>query len=198
MKKIENSLNNLVLLHQKYQLNGGFQKNHEIEKNWPKELPLSPELIFLYENFEPIGVKIETGIIPIIIFSASDLKGKQIGYKWQNEAGNLKYIRSWPAEFLVIAENVGGGNPIIAATESNGTSVYASIDASPAIRIANNLADFIDALAILIDIVYGEFEIFEVGDDDGLYEDFIEKLQQRIEPLLGKENYRNFFDYFYG
>ncbi|MBD1106703.1 hypothetical protein HXV84_09485 [Pseudomonas amygdali pv. morsprunorum] len=57
---------------------------------------------------------------------------------------------------------------------------------------------FFLALSKLIDIVYGEFDIFEISDDDGLNDAFVAKIASDLKPILGQENFERFIEYFYG
>ncbi|MBD2806959.1 hypothetical protein ID855_20270 [Xenorhabdus sp. ZM] len=96
-------------------------------------------------------------------------------------------------------DDIGGGNPIIVSLDAQDTSVYAGYDVSRPFKITDSLADFLLALSKLIEIVYGEFAIFEICDEnDELKPEFIKRLRKEIEPLVGSDNFEHFFDYFYG
>ncbi|MNG20628.1 hypothetical protein D3C84_1049000 [compost metagenome] len=76
--------------------------------------------------------------------------------------------------------------------------MFASYDVVQPFQIADSLADFIRALSRLIDIVYGEFNIFDLSDDDGISDAFLKRLLEEVEPILGEDNTSRFVDYFYG
>ncbi|MCU2454448.1 hypothetical protein N8Q50_12920 [Enterobacter hormaechei subsp. hoffmannii] len=58
---------------------------------------------------------------------------------------------------------------------------------------------FAPSLAELIDLVYGQYGIFDIADDnDEVKGDFIDELRKRIAPLIGNEGFNAFYDYFYG
>ncbi len=92
----------------------------------------------------------------------------------------------------------GGGKPIIAVTNVKNTPVLASFDCVEPFKIADSLADFISALTKLIDIVYDEFDIFDISNDDGISTTFMARVNSEITPILGDDNRRRFVDYFYG
>ena len=58
---------------------------------------------------------------------------------------------------------------------------------------------FIFSLAELIDLVYGQYDIFDIADDnDEVKKDFMDELKVRVVPFIGDENFNAFYDYFYG
>jgi hypothetical protein len=75
--------------------------------------------------------------------------------------------------------------------------VYASYDIVAPFQIADSLADFILALSKMMDVVCGEFNVFDLSDD-GVSDAFLTRLQDEIGPILGDENTGRFIDYFYG
>lgn len=147
----------------------------------------SKELNVCFSKFIPSGEKIETGFTPIKLFSASQLDKAQVGYE------------NFPKEFLVFADDNGGGKPIIAVTNQVGTPVYANYDTEEPFAIADDLGCFFLAMSELIKIVYENFEIFDIADEnDELKPDFIKESEERLIPVLGNEMFSAFFDYFYG
>ncbi|HDC4570034.1 TPA: hypothetical protein ACF6UK_004506, partial [Enterobacter cloacae] len=66
-------------------------------------------------------------------------------------------------------------------------------------QIASSLSGFIFSLAELIDLVYGQYNIFDIADNnEEVKHNFINELQERIVPLIGNEGFNAFYDYFYG
>ncbi|WP_409264965.1 hypothetical protein, partial [Pseudomonas sp. KCJK9000] len=163
MSEIEEALKALQLVHDKYQIAGRFEASKDMKVCWPTELPRSAEVDFLFSEYEPVGVKIETGLTPLKLFDIATLKKGQLGYRWINVASDTELKDEWPTHGLVIMDDNGGGKPIIAVTDADQTPVYASYDVVAPYQIAGSLADFILALSKMIDIVYGEFNIFDLS-----------------------------------
>lgn len=198
MSDIGSALKELSLVHNKYQIDGHFLASHDVGAKWSSELPRSSELDVFYNEYDPVGVRLETGLTPLKIFDMSLLKRAQLGYGWINAGGEVELNSEWPQQHLVIMDDSGGGKPIIAITDVERTPVFASYDVVEPFQVANALADFILALAKLVDIVYGEFNIFDLSDDDGISSVFLMRLDGEISPILGEENAARFVDYFYG
>jgi len=198
MSDIEEALRALRLVHDKYQIAGRFVASKDAAARWPTELPKSAEVDFFFSEFEPVGVKFETGLTPLKLFDIASLMKGQLGYRWINAASGAVLSDEWPAQDLVIMDDNGGGKPIIAVTDVDQTPVYASYDVVPPFQIADSLADFILALSKMMDIVYGEFNVFDLSDDDGVSDAFLTRLHDEIGPILGDENTDRFVDYFYG
>jgi len=187
MSDIEKALENFVSVCKKYVLTVHFEALDALDNVFPAKLPCSAELHYFYKNYNPEGLKIETGFTPIKLHSVNELEKAQTGYSY------------FPDNYLVIGDDLGGGKPIVAVVDTDNTAVYANYDVGEPFKIANSFSDFIMSLTNLIDLVYGSYDIFDVADDsDELKEDFIEKLRVSISPVIGKENLDAFFDYFYG
>jgi len=184
--------------HQKHNLPGHFGRRDTLDAVWPAGLPRTQEMDALYLHHTPSGIKMQTGLSPMRLHGLDTLQKGQIGYRWTSTSPGLLLSAAWPTAHVVIMDEAGGGNPIIAVTDAPGTPVLARIDAGTAFPIAGSMADFFLAMAALIDIVYGEFDVFDVGDDDGLSEAFLARLTEQVEPILGKENCARFVDCFYG
>ncbi|MFJ4344796.1 hypothetical protein [Pseudomonas sp. NPDC089401] len=192
---LNDSIEELKTIHAKYGVAGKFNAKCDA---WPHELPSSTELDSLYTLSEPSDVKFETGLTPLKLFSISILRNAQVGYRWVNQYGIKLENEAWSKSYVVIMDDNGGGKPIIAVCNEENTPIFASYDAVAPFKIASSLADFLMALAKTIDIIYGEFHIFDVSDDDGVSEDFLARMQERVMPILGKENFERYIDYFYG
>ena len=187
VNEIEKALKQLIVICNKYSLSGSFSNVNDLDNAFPPNLPRSTEVEFLYENYNPEKLKIETGFTPIKLHSVSELLKAQNGYE---------YV---PNNYLVIGDDLGGGKPIIAVVDEGNTSIYASYDVIEPFKIAGSLSGFIFSLAELIDLVYGQYDIFDIADDnDEVKDDFIDELRKRIVPLIGNEGFNAFYDYFYG
>lgn len=187
VNEIEKALKQLIIICDKYSLSGSFSTVNDLDNAFPSNLPRSTDVDYLYKNYNPEKLKIETGFTPIKIHSVSELTKVQSGYEYL------------PNNYLVFGDDLGGGKPIIAVIDEGKTSVYASYDVIEPLKIAGSLSGFIFSLAELIDLVYGQYDIFDIADDnDEVKDDFIYELRKRIVPLIGNEGFNAFFDYFYG
>lgn len=197
MIELQNALEKLVEVHGKYNLRGSFNKGSVLA--WPEDLPISPELEFFYTNFTPLDVKVDAGFFPIKLISMQDIQKSQIGYKWIGKPNDLKVNNVWPDEYVVIADDFGGGKPIIAVTNEAGTPVFANYSSGNPFKIANSLSDFFKSLTSVVAIVYGQFNIFEITDDDDvLLPEFVTTIKDHVTPILGEKNFQGFYDYLYG
>ncbi|HCE8676774.1 TPA: hypothetical protein NHV44_001575 [Enterobacter cloacae] len=187
VNEIEKALKQLIVICNKYSLSGSFSNVNDLDNAFPPNLPRSTEVEFLYENYNPEKLKIETGFTPIKLHSVSELLKAQNGYEYL------------PNNYLVIGDDLGGGKPIIAVVDEGNTPFYASYDVIEPFKIADSLCGFIFSLAELIDLVYGQYDIFDIADDnDEVKHGFINELRERIVPLIGNENFNAFYNYFYG
>lgn len=185
--EIEKALKQFIVICNKYSLSGSFSTVSDLDNTFPSNLPRSTDIDFLYKNYNPEKLKIETGFTPIKIHSVSELTKAQSGYEYL------------PDNYLVIGDDLGGGKPIIAVIDEGNSSVYASYDVIEPFQIASSLSGFIFSLAELIDLVYGHYDIFDIADDnDEVKYNFIDELRKRIVPLIGNENFNAFYNYFYG
>lgn len=187
MRGIKEALKQLAAICNKYSLSGSFSTVSDLDNTFPSNLPRSTDVDFLYKNYNPENLKIETGFTPIKIHSVNELTKAQNGYEYL------------PDNYLVIGDDLGGGKPIIAVIDEGNSSVYASYDVIEPFQIASSLSGFIFSLAELIDLVYGHYDIFDIADDnDEVKDNFIDELRERIVPLIGNENFNAFYNYFMG
>ena len=187
VNEIEKALKQFIVICNKYSLSGSFSTVSDLNNTFPSNLPRSTDVDFLYKNYNPENLKIETGFTPIKIHSVSELTKAKNGYEYL------------PDNYLVIGDDLGGGKPIIAVVDEGNSSVYASYDVIEPFQIASSLSGFIFSLAELIDLVYGHYDIFDIADDnDEVKDNFIDELRERIVPLIGNENFNAFYNYFYG
>lgn len=197
MSTLDAAMAGFIAVHGKYQLAGRFEPQPLAESAWPQRLPQARELAYFYSRFNPVGVDFETGFAPVKLASFEALEKFQLGYRWRELEPKTEPIASWPGNHLVIMDDFGGGKPIIATLDGDRTQVFASYGGEP-FKVADSLGDFITALAELIALIYGTFEIFEVADDDGIKPEFFEAMQRKVAPVLGEDNFLAFTDYFYG
>lgn len=187
VNEIEKALKQFIIICNKYSLSGSFSTVSDLDNTFLSKLPRSTDVDFLYKNYNPENLKIETGFTPIKIHSVSELTKAQNGYEYL------------PDNYLVIGDDLGRGKPIIAVVDEGNSSVYASYDVIEPFQIASSLSGFIFSLAELIDLVYGHYDIFDIADDnDEVKDNFIDELRERIVPLIGNENFNAFYNYFYG
>lgn len=187
MRGIKEALKQLAAICNEYSVSGNFNTVNDLDNAFPTNLPRSTDVDYLYKNYNPEKLNIETGFTPIKIHSISELSKAQSGYEYL------------PDNYLVIGDDLGGGKPLIAVIEEGNTSVYASYDVIEPFKIASSLSGFIFSLAELIDLVYGQYGIFDIADDnDEVKGDFIDELRKRIAPLIGNKGFNAFYDYFYG
>lgn len=199
MTDLNTASTRLKAVHQKFGISGNFERKANISTMWPAGLPRSPEIDIYFENINPLGVHIETGFTPLDLCEFDKLERAQLGYRWIQGPNEKERITEWPTHYLVFMDGSGGGKPIIADTSTAETPIYASYDVAKPFKIADSLAQFLLALAELIEIVYGQYEIFEIADEeDNIIPEFFDELTSQIVPILGKENFGNFYDYFYG
>lgn len=199
MEDLNRASTSLKAVHKKNGLPGSFERKENIGTMWPASLPHSPEIDIYFENLNPLGVHIETGFTPLDLIEFDKLERAQLGYRWVKGANEKERITEWPAHYLVFMDGSGGGKPIIADTSAAETPIYASYDAAKPFKIADSHAQFLLALAELVEIVYEQYEIFEIADEeDNIIPEFSDELENKIMPILGKENFENFYDYFYG
>lgn len=187
VNEIGKALKQLIVICNKYSLSGSFSTVNDLDNAFPSNLPRSTEVEFLYKNYNPEKLKIETGFTPIKLHSVSELLKANSGYEYL------------PDNYLVIGDDLGGGKPIIAVIDDGSASVSAGYDVIEPFQIASSLSGFIYSLAELIDLGYGKYDIFDIADDnDEVKDDFIDELRKRVVPILGNEGFNAFYDYFYG
>ncbi|POY79463.1 hypothetical protein BKM09_011850 [Pseudomonas amygdali pv. morsprunorum] len=196
MANINEGLDAFCKVHAKHGLAGSINNAPSGGLLWPRNLPTSNEIEALYLR-QPKNIKFETGFTPKKGFDIEHLEKGQVGYLWNSTPSGLVVNDDWPNAHVVFIDSAGG-DPIIAVTDQENTPIYAAFDAFRPFRIADSMGDIFLALSKLIDIVYGEFDIFEISDDDGLNDAFVAKIASDLKPILGQENFERFIEYFYG
>lgn len=196
MTNLSDAIQAIINAHQRYALRGSFGPTRQ---TWPAVLPSSTELLALYAQHAPQGVKIDTGIAPIRFLNLDALEESQVGYRWEDDASGRRASPKWNPAFIVFADDLGGGKPIIADTASPGTPIWANYDTGTPFQISGSLGDFLAALAVQIDVVYGSFAVFEVLDDnDEVKIEFLQHMRKEVLPILGNAFFDAYMDYFYG
>lgn len=198
MTDINVAIDKLKAVHLKYKIPGGLKSGSSGANKISSDLPTSLDVDAFYQNCEPVDVKIETGFTPLKLFSSELLMKAQVGYRWINTSTGIVINDEWPKDYLIIMDDIGGGKPVIAVTNVEGTPVYASYDVVEPFKVSDSLADFLTALAGLIEVVYGSFNIFDISDDHGISDVFLEALIKVVRPTLGEDDFARFVDYFYG
>ncbi|AZS49450.1 hypothetical protein DM558_01050 [Entomomonas moraniae] len=150
-------------------------------------------LMEFYSQFELKHLTIQTGVSSISFIDYLNLKERNTKYSFSS----LK-----EQDYIVLSEQTGGGDPILFNfLDNNSTpSIYAAYDVLEPFKIANNFLQFIEALTVLVDIVYNEYDIYEIytnDDCDEIKPEFLSKIDMKLSPILG-ENIDGFMRYFYG
>lgn len=201
MKTLEQALSTFVETHRTFELQGHFTpiQPDTLQQQWPDNIPSSAELDYYLSRYQPNDILIETGFAPIIFWSIDQLQQALIGYRWVGMSEPFEESDTWPSHWVIIADDLGKGKPILVDTHQEGTPVYAGYDAGNPFLIASNLADFFTAMTAWIEVVYGSFDVFEITDDDSVVlPEFDAQLKAALEPILGAELFAHFYDYFYG
>ncbi|WP_146116269.1 hypothetical protein [Paenibacillus sp. AR247] len=168
-------------------------------------IPLSPELQHFYTWYEirsgtditSLGMRsaaVEIGDAAVLFFPKPEhLFRQQLGYRWLGTGEPYQASPSWPPEHVVIANY--NDDPLIVDTASPASPVYGQIDGSGAFPIADSLADFFSALALLIEAAFAmegnvtNEETFEIEAA------FVEEVRPKLLQLLGEEKAENVMKY---
>ena len=194
MNTIASGMENLIAQHRAYALSGQFSPG---SVSWPWAGPANPDILAFYRHYNPVDVLIETGLTPLRFHNTATLAAAQTAYSPRgNEALPPAH---WPVNSLVIMDDIGGGRPIIAELRSEQTLIWAQHEAGTLLRIAASLPALLHALAAMVDLIYGKYQIFEVFDADGEVSGaFSEDFCSATSPFLGAEGSLHFFEYLYG
>lgn len=145
-----------------------------------------------YQQFDLKNLTIQTGVSSITFIDYVNLE----------ERNKLYFFSSLKAnEYLVFAEQTGGGNPVLFNFQENTSTpaIYAAYDILEPFKIADNFHQFIEALTALIDIVYNDYDIYEIyttDDCDEIKPAFFPSINMRLSTILG-QNMENFMRYFF-
>ncbi|MDQ0171219.1 hypothetical protein [Paenibacillus tundrae] len=206
MKELNTALNRFIEQQNVYNEAYGLFKDHDI-RPFPSQqvpfiderIPLSPELMYFYSNYEMVDAKaegtlkmksaaVEIGDAALLFFVAPEhLYRQQLGYRWIGMEEPYQESPDWEPQHVVIANL--NDDPLIVDTQASHSPVYAAFAGGEPQPIARSLADFFHALAILIEAAraYGG----EVKDED-TYEtkpEYLEHVIPLLQESLGKEEY---------
>ena len=182
----------------------GLFQNHDLR---PRVLPvqpevdkrifLSPELQYLYSHYEMVDAQaegtlkmknaaVEIGDAALLFFASPEhLHRQQLGFRWIGVQEPYEESDSWPPHHVVIA-NVND-DPVIVDTQAPHSPVYAAFEGGEPKRIADSLADFFSALALLIE--EARSMAGEVKDEE-TYEtkpEYLSQVQPKLQALLGEK-----------
>ncbi|WP_229729653.1 hypothetical protein [Paenibacillus silvae] len=190
----------------------GLFQNHDLR---PRVLPvqpevdkrifLSPELQYFYSHYEMVDAKaegtlkmksaaVEIGDAALLFFVAPEhLHRQQLGFRWTGLQEPYEESASWPPNHVVIANM--NDDPVIVDTEAPDSPVYAAFEGGEAKIVAHSLADFFNALAILIESA--RTYAGEVKDEETFETkpEYLSEVQPKLEALLGEENTKHLIEY---
>ncbi|WP_434749962.1 hypothetical protein [Paenibacillus amylolyticus] len=190
----------------------GLFQNHDlrprafpVQPEVDKRISLSPELEYLYSHYEMVDAQaegtlkmksaaVEIGDAALLFFVAPEhLHRQQLGFRWVGLQEPYEESASWSPNHMVIA-NVND-DPIIVDTEAPDSPVYVAFEGGEPKRIAASLANFFNALSILIEAarsLAGEVK------DEETYEtkpEYLSEVEPKLEKLLGQEHTKHLFEY---
>lgn len=149
-------------------------------------------LMDFYRQFELKDFTVHTGVASLAFIDYRNLKERNAVYAFTS----LK-----KQEYLVFSEQSGGGNPVLFnfKDDDNTPTIYAAYDVVEPFKIANSFHQFTEALTALAEIVYKEFNIYEIytnDDCDEIKPAFFTSINTRLPIILG-DNTENFMRYFF-
>ncbi|RLZ14200.1 hypothetical protein EA136_25630, partial [Enterobacter hormaechei subsp. hoffmannii] len=71
MRGIKEALKQLAVICNEYSVSGNFNTVNDLDNAFPTNLPRSTDVDYLYKNYNPEKLNIETGFTPIKIHSIS-------------------------------------------------------------------------------------------------------------------------------
>lgn len=178
-----------------------------VQPHVDERLTLSPELQYLYSHYEMVdeaaagtlkrksaAVLIGHGIL-LSFVAPEHLHRQQYGYRWiiHPETDETEESATWPASHLVIANY--NDDPIIVDTAAPLSPVHASFEGGQAEPIADSLADFFQAMTIMVE---GAFSFEGEITDEDTYEvkdSYIDLIQPQLQDLLGELYTQNLLVY---
>lgn len=212
MQQLKQALTRFIEQQDQYNEAYGLFQNHDmrprvlpVQPEMDKRISLSPELQYLYSHYEMVDAQaegtmkmksaaVEIGDAALIFFAAPEhLHRQQLGFRWIGMQEPYEESGSWPPYHIVIA-NVND-DPIIVDAAAPASPVYAAFEGGEPQRVADSLADFFDALAILIESARslgGEVK------DEETYEtkpEYLSEVQPKLEELLGEKHTAQLLEY---
>ncbi|MBY0205816.1 MULTISPECIES: hypothetical protein [Paenibacillus] len=212
MQSLNAALTRFVEQQDLYNETYGLFQNHDlrprvlpVQPEVDKRISLSPELEYLYSHYEMVDAQaegtlkmksaaVEIGDAALLFFVAPEhLHRQQLGFRWVGMQEPYKESDSWSPNHIVIA-NVND-DPIIVDVEASHSPVYAAFEGGEPKRVADSLADFFTALAILIESACSFSG--EVKDEE-TYEtkpEYLVQVQPKLRELLGEVHTKHLIEY---
>ncbi|MGQ8872688.1 hypothetical protein [Paenibacillus sp. TSA_86.1] len=212
MQSLNAALTRVVEQQDLYNEAYGLFQNHDlrpralpVQPEIDKRISLSPELEYLYSHYGMVDAQaegtlkmksaaVEIGDAALFFFVAPEhLHRQQLGFRWIGLQEPYEESASWSPNHIVIA-NVND-DPVIVDTEAPNSPVYASFERGEPKPIADSLANFFNALAILIEasrLLAGEVK------DEETYEtkpEYLTEVGPKLEKVLGQEHTKHLFEY---
>ncbi|UNK16218.1 hypothetical protein MNQ98_16995 [Paenibacillus sp. N3/727] len=200
-----------LFLHQQdlYNQQYGLFKDHHIQ--WhsapaavkvDERIELSPELMYFYEHCEMMdpnaqlshkvkNAAVEIGDSAVLFFAAPDhLDRYQQGFRWVGQHEPYEESDRWDRSLVVIA--LLNDDPIAVNTALPGSPVYASWGGDPA-PIAASMADFFEALALLIEAARAMQGDLVDEETCEVKELFLQQVEPKLRSLLSDTCTRQLF-----
>ncbi|MCP1132483.1 hypothetical protein NKT34_04220 [Paenibacillus polysaccharolyticus] len=212
MQSLNVALTRFVEQQDLYNETYGLFQNHDlrprvlpVQPEVDKRISLSPELEYLYSHYEMVDAQaegtlkmksaaVEIGDAALLFFVAPEhLHRQQLGFRWIGMQEPFEESDSWPPHHIVIA-NVND-DPIIVDAQAPDSPVYAAFEGGEPQRVADSLADFFTALAILIESACSFSG--EVKDEE-TYEtkpEYLAQVQPKLRELLGEVLTKHLIEY---
>ncbi|WP_339831885.1 hypothetical protein [Paenibacillus sp. FSL R7-0272] len=212
MQSLNAALTRFVEQQDLYNETYGLFQNHDlrprvlpVQPEVDKRISLSPELEYLYSHYEMVDAQaegtlkmksaaVEIGDAALLFFVAPEhLHRQQLGFRWIGMQEPFEESDSWPPHHIVIA-NVND-DPIIVDAQAPASPVYAAFEGGEPKRVADSLADFFNALAILIENARSFSG--EVKDEE-TYEtkpEYLVQVQPKLRELLGEVHTKHLIEY---
>ena len=165
----------------------------EIVRNTMKVIELSSALCQWYRQAGPSEFEIPWSADWLRLYSVDELLECQVGYRWENRV-NGKRFQEWKDSWLVIGDC--GGDPFIAALDSENTPVYFARHGQgiwkPSL-VAPSLGSFLSVVAKWIDVT-SSFENYY--DDDGVLKaEFVDEINVCFRSLLPDDCAQTLLEY---
>lgn len=212
MQQLKLALTRFVEQQDLYNEAYGLFQNHDlrlrvlpVQPEVDKRISLSPELQYFYSHYEMVDAQaegtlkmknaaVEIGDAALLFFVAPEhLHRQQLGFRWVGMQEPYEESDSWSPNHVVIA-NVND-DPIIVDVEAPHSPVYAAFEGGEPKRVADSLADFFNALSILIE--HARSLGGEVKDEE-TYEtkpEYLTQVKPKLEEMLGEAHTKHLIEY---
>lgn len=182
-------------------------RSESVKLEVDEKIHLSSELKYFYEHCEIIcdvrhdghelkTMGIDLGNAPLCLWPSKNLVLRQEGFRWIGV--DRKEDPNWNPFWLVIADI--NDDPIVVATDKEGSPVMASYEGGTLFPIANSFSDFLYYLSTTIELINEKYH-GDIIDDESceLLEGFIDNLRERLTKINDSDELTdNFIDYLYG